>query len=104
MANKILFIGVGNAGSKVVDKVMKDYPELFNSVAIGVHRYKDDGISCPYLDLLANHKYCENPGFMNNKENVSRVMEENMEDIRNIFKCYTEDIHDEDIVKMGTLL
>lgn len=34
IANKILFIGVGGAGSIVADKVMKEYPELFNGIAI----------------------------------------------------------------------
>ena len=34
MANKILFIGVGGAGSIMADKAMKDYPKLFESVDI----------------------------------------------------------------------
>lgn len=29
MANKILIIGVGGAGSIMADKAMKDYPELY---------------------------------------------------------------------------
>ena len=34
MANKILFIGVGGAGSIMADKAMRDYPELFDSVTL----------------------------------------------------------------------
>ena len=40
MANKILFIGVGSVGCIMADKAMKDYPELFKSVALdcGINR------------------------------------------------------------------
>ena len=52
MANKILFIGVGGAGSIVADKVMKDYPMLFNSIAIDGHPIGGEVTSCPYINLM----------------------------------------------------
>ena len=88
MANKILFIGVGSAGSKVVDKAMKDFPELFESVAIGGHPISGEETSCPYINLL--HGRCEPAGFMNYKRNVQKVMEENMDVIKEMFKLYLE--------------
>lgn len=88
MANKILFIGVGSAGSKVVDKAMKDYPELFESVAIGGHPIGGAETSWPYINLL--HDRCEPTGFMNHKRNVQEVMEENMDVIKEMFKLYLE--------------
>ena len=88
MKNKILFIGVGNAGSKVVDKAMKDYPELFESVAVNGYPIGGKDTACPYINLLQDR--CEPPGFMNHKENVQEVMEDNMDEIKEIFKRYLE--------------
>lgn len=88
MANKILFIGVGNAGSKVVNKAVKDYPELFESVAVNGHPVGGEKTACPYINLMEGR--CEAPGFMNYKENVQEVMEENMDEIKEMFKHYLE--------------
>ena len=56
MANKILFIGVGGAGSIMADKAMRDYPELFDSVVIdcGINRE----LSCHQLSdtLMTNQQ------------------------------------------------
>ena len=89
MANKILFIGVGSAGSKVVDKAMKDYPELFESVAIdcGTNR----NLSCYQLNMMNRHPYDENPGFTTIKENVDTLVNENINEIMYIFDCYNND-------------
>lgn len=90
MANKILFIGVGSAGSKVVDKAMKDYPELFESVAIdcGTNR----NLSCYQLNMMSTHPYDENPGFTTIKENeikyiYDRYKNDSLDDIDLI--CHT---------------
>ena len=88
MANKIHFIGVGNAGSKVVNKAMKDYPELFESVAVNGHPVGGEMTACPYINLM--QRRCEPPGFMDYKENVQEVMEENMDEIKEMFKQYLE--------------
>jgi hypothetical protein len=87
MANKILFIGIGGAGSIVADKVMKDYPELFNSIAIDGHPIGDKGTSCPYIDLMEGRD--ENPGFM--KTHMQELLEEKMYEIREIFNQYLND-------------
>ena len=89
MANKILFIGIGGAGSIVADKVMKDHPELFESVAIdcGVNR----DLSCHQLSLMDRHHYDENPGFTRHKENVEMLVNENINEIKYIFDCYQND-------------
>ena len=52
MGKKILFIGVGSAGCKIVDKAMKDNPDLFNSIAIDGHPIGGEETLCPYTDLL----------------------------------------------------
>jgi len=87
IANKILFIGVGGAGSIVADKVMKEYPELFNSIAIDGHPIGDKGTSCPYIDLMEGRD--ENPGFM--KTHMQELLEEKMYEIREIFNQYLND-------------
>lgn len=87
MANKILFIGIGGAGSIVADKVMKYYPELFNSIAIDGHPIGDKGTSCPYIDLMEWRN--ENPGFM--KTHMQELLEEKMYEIREIFNQYLND-------------
>ena len=93
MANKILFIGVGSAGSKVVDKSMKYYPELFESVAIdcGTHR----NLSCYQLNMMSRHPYDENPGFTTIKENVDTLVNENINEIKYIFDSYKNDSLDD---------
>ena len=97
MANKILFIGVGSAGSKVVDKAMKDYPELFESVAIdcGTNR----NLSCYQLNMMNKHPYDENPGFTTIKENVDTLVNENINEIKYIFDRYQNDrLHDINVI------
>jgi hypothetical protein len=97
MANKILFIGVGSAGSKVVDKAMKDYPELFESVAIdcGTNR----NLSCYQLNMMSRHPYDENPGFTTIKENVDTLVNENINEIKYIFDRYQNDrLHDINVI------
>jgi hypothetical protein len=93
MANKILFIGVGSAGSKVVDKAMEDYPELFESVAIdcGTNR----NLSCYQLNMMNKHPYDENPGFTTIKENVDTLVNENINEIKYIFDRYKNDSLDD---------
>ena len=89
MRNKILFIGVGGAGSIIADKAMKDYPELFNSVAIdcGINRQ----LSCHQLDLMDRHPYGELAGFTTVKENVETLINENINEIKYIFDRYQND-------------
>ena len=72
MANKILFIGVGGAGSIMADKATKDYPELFESVAVdcGVNR----DLSCHQLNLMDRHPYDESAGFTTVKKNVQTLV------------------------------
>ena len=81
MANKILFIGVGGAGSIMADKAMRDYPELFDSVAIdcGVNRE----LSCYQLRLMDRHPYDESAGFTTIKKNVETLISENINEIKN---------------------
>ena len=80
MRNKILFIGVGGAGSIMADKAMRDYPELFDSVAIdcGVNRE----LSCHQLSLMDRHPYDESAGFTTKKENVETLINENINEIK----------------------
>ena len=86
MANKILFIGIGGAGSIMADKAMKDYPELFESVAIdgGVNR----DLACYQLRLMDRHPYNESPGFTTIKENLDVLINENINEIKYIFDRY----------------
>ena len=86
MANKILFIGVGGAGSIMADKAMRDYPELFDSVAIdcGVNRE----LSCYQLRLMDRHPYDESAGFTTVKENVDTLINENINEIMYILDRY----------------
>lgn len=89
MANKILFIGVGGAGSIMAEKAMKDYPELFDSVAIdcGINRK----LSCHQLSLMDRHPYDESAGFTTKKENVETLINENINEIKYIFDRYQND-------------
>ena len=93
MRNKILFIGVGGAGSIMADKAMRDYPELFDSVAIdcGVNRE----LSCYQLRLMDRHAYDESAGFTTKKENVETLINENINEIKYIFDRYQNDNLDE---------
>ena len=93
MANKILLIGVGGAGSIMADKAMRDYPELFDSVAIdcGINRE----LSCHQLSLMDRHPYGESAGFTTQKENVESLINENINEIKYIFDRYQNDNLDE---------
>ena len=97
MANKILFIGVGGAGSIMAHKAMKDYSELFESVAVdcGVNR----DLSCHHLNLMDRHPYDESAGFTTIKENVETLVNENINEIKYIFDRYKNDsLDDIDII------
>ena len=97
MVNKILFIGVGSAGSIMVDKAMKDYPELFESVVVdcGVNR----DLSCHQLSLMDRHPYDESAGFTTIKENVDTLINENINEIMYIFDRYQNDrLHDINVI------
>ena len=97
MANKILIIGVGGAGSIMADKAMRDYPELFDSVAIdcGINRQ----LSCHQLDLMDRHPYGESAGFTTVKENVETLINENINEIKYIFDRYQNDrLHDINVI------
>ena len=72
MANRILFIGVGSAGSIMAVKAMKDYPELFASVAVDCSVNRD--LSCHQLSLMDRHPYDESPEFTSVKENVETLI------------------------------
>ena len=93
MANKILIIGIGGTGSIMADKAMKDYPELFKSVAIdcGVNR----DLSCHQLSLMDRHPYNESAGFTSVKENVETLINENINEIKYIFDRYQNDSLDD---------
>ena len=93
MANKILIIGVGGAGSIMADKAMKDNPEMFESVAVdcGVNR----DLSCHQLNLMERHPYGESAGFTTVKENVETLINENINEIKYIFDRYLNDSLDE---------
>ncbi len=93
MANKILFIGVGGAGSIMADKAMKAYPELFESVSVdcGINREQ----SCRQLNLMDRHPYCESAGFTAIKKNVETLINENINEIKYIFERYKNDRLDE---------
>lgn len=93
MRNKILFIGVGGAGSIMADKAMKDYPELFDSVAVdcGINR----NLSCYQLSLMDRHPYGESAGFTTIKKNVETLINENINEIKYIFDRYQNDNLDE---------
>ena len=97
MANKILFIGIGGAGSIMVDKAMKDHPELFESVAIdcGVNR----DLSCHQLSLMDRHPYGESAGFTTIKENIDTLINENINEIKYFFDRYQNDrLHDINVI------
>lgn len=97
MANKILFIGVGGAGSIMADKAMKDYPELFESVAIDCRT--NWNLSCYQLNMMERHPYDEDPGFTTIKENVDMLVNENINEIKYIFDRYKNDsLDDIDII------
>lgn len=89
MANKILFIGIGGAGSIMAAKAMKDYSELFESVAVdcGVNR----DLSCHQLNLMDRHPYDESAGFTTIKENIDTLINENINEIKYIFDRYQND-------------
>ena len=93
MANKILLIGVGGAGSIMADKAMKVNPELFESVAVdcGVNR----DLSCHQLSLMDRHPYDESAGFTTIKENVETLVNENINEIKYIFDRYQNDSLDD---------
>ncbi len=91
--DKILFIGVGGAGSLVADKVAKDYPELFDSVAIDTGMISGVKISCSYLNLMEKHGRNENPGFTMNKQNVFDLIDKNEDEIRELFQYYLQNGH-----------
>jgi hypothetical protein len=93
IANKILFIGVGGAGSIMAHKAMKDYSELFESVAVdcGVNR----DLSCHQLNLMDRHPYDESAGFTTIKENVETLVNENINEIKYIFDRYQNDSLDD---------
>ena len=84
MANKILFIGVGSAGSKIVDKAMKENPDLFNSFAIDCHPIGGEETLCPYINLMEGRD--EPAGFMMYKRNVEEVLAGKMDEIRHCIK------------------
>ena len=97
MANKILLIGVGGAGSIMADKAMRDYPELFDSVAIncGVNRE----LSCYQLRLMDRHPYDESAGFTAIKKNVETLINENINEIKYILDRYKNDrLDDIDVI------
>lgn len=97
MANIILFIGVGSAGSIMADKAVKDYPELFESVAVdcGVNR----DLTCHQLSLMDRHPYDESAGFTTIKENVETLINENINEIKYIFERYQNDrLDDIDVI------
>ena len=89
MANKILFIGVGGAGGIMADNAMKDYPELFESVAVDCGINRD--LSCYQLSLMDRHPYDESAGFTTIKENVDTLINENINEIKYIFDRYLND-------------
>ncbi len=91
--DKLLFIGVGGTGSLVADKVAKDYPELFDCVAIDAGAMPGVKISCPFLNLMENHGRDENPGFTLNKQNVLDLIDQNEDEIREIFQYYLKSGH-----------
>ena len=93
MANKVLFIGVGGAGSIMADKAMKDHPGLFESVAIDCSVKRD--LSCCQLDLIDRHPCDETAGFTTVKENVETLVNENISEIKYIFDRYKNDSLDE---------
>lgn len=84
MGKKILFIGVGSAGCKIVDKAMKDNPDLFNSIAIDCHPIGGEETLWPYIDLLEGRD--EPAGFMMYKRNVEEVLAGRMDEIRECIK------------------
>ena len=93
MANKILFIGVGKGGSIMADKAMKDYSELFESVAVDCGINRD--LSCHQLNLMERHPYGESAGFTIVKDNVETLINENINEIKYIFDRYLNDRLDE---------
>ena len=97
MANKILFVGVGEAGSIMADRAMKDYPDLFESISItcGINR----DLSCHQLRLMDRHPCDESAGFTTIKENVKTLINENVNEIKYIFDRYVNDrLDDIDII------
>jgi len=97
MANKVLFIGIGGAGSIMADKATKDYPELFESVAVdcGVNR----DLSCHQLNMMDRHPYDESAGFTTVKKNVQTLVNEIINEIKYIFERYKNDsLDDIDII------
>ena len=97
MANKILFIGVGGAGSIMADKAMKDYPELFESISVdcGINRE----LYCHQLSLMDRHPYGESAGFTTVKENVDTLINENINEIKYILDRYKNDrLDDIDVI------
>lgn len=93
MANKILIIGVGGAGSIMADKAIKDYPDLFDSVAVDCGINRD--LSVHQLCLMDRHPYDESAGFTTVKENVETLISENINEIKYIFDRYQNDTFDE---------
>ena len=77
----------------MADKAMRDYPELFDSVAIdcGINRE----LSCHQLSLMDRHPYGESAGFTTQKENVESLINENINEIKYIFDRYKNDSLDD---------
>ncbi len=86
MANKILFMGVGGAGSIMADKAMKNNPDLFEGVAVDCGFNGD--LSCYQLRLMDRHPCDELPGFTTIKGNVETLINENFNEIKYIFDRY----------------
>lgn len=86
MKNKILFIGVGDSGCRVVDKLSADG---YNCIAIHADYNLEKEIKCPQLNMLRNHwRPDEYPGYTNDIENVKCLVEENKEVIKYILLEY----------------
>ena len=75
MKDKIIFIGVGDSGSKAVNELNK---ESYDCLAIYTNRNLDNELSCPRINLMDNHyRPDEYPGFADNPENVKLLTHEN---------------------------
>lgn len=85
---QILFIGVGELGSKVSDNLNK---EGYSSLAIHANYNLESKIQCPQINLMDRHlRQNEYAGFTENKDNIEELLEENKSYIKNVIKQFME--------------
>ena len=90
MKDKIIFIGVGDSGSKAVNELSQ---EGYNCLAIYSNKNLDNKLGCPRINLMDNHyRPDEYPGFTDNPENVKLLLYENESLIKSYLRLWKKGI------------